>query len=312
MNLEECLPADLRGPATTITPIAAGLSGAGVYRVEAAGRSLVLKVAPDSESPADWQRTLGIQRLAAGAGISPAIVHVDESRRAVLTAFVADRSFARYYRDPSSHEAALTLLARTVRRIHALPIAEGASASDPRALLGRLFASLRADFQLPDFAVQAIERVLAEAQPESERPAVTSHCDLNPSNLVYDGESLLLLDWAAAGPMDPYFDLSVLAVFLRMDEGTCLRLLSAYEDRFVGALPARFTYLRRLVAALAGTMQLSLARQHGHKGATGRESPATTLSLPEFYQGLMSGAIQLATADGQWAFGLALLKTLVA
>ena len=47
MNLEACLPAELRGPATTITRIAAGLSGAGVYRVEAGGQAYVLKVSTD-------------------------------------------------------------------------------------------------------------------------------------------------------------------------------------------------------------------------------------------------------------------------
>ncbi len=36
MTLETHLPPDLRVPTTTITPIAAGLSGAAVYRVDAA------------------------------------------------------------------------------------------------------------------------------------------------------------------------------------------------------------------------------------------------------------------------------------
>src|SRR5688572_1157188 len=65
MNLEHHLPPDLRGPTTTISPIAGGLSGAGVHRVEAAGQSFVLKVAGESESAADWHDTLRIQRLAA-------------------------------------------------------------------------------------------------------------------------------------------------------------------------------------------------------------------------------------------------------
>ena len=33
MNLPDCLPESLRGPATRITRIATGLSGAGVYTV---------------------------------------------------------------------------------------------------------------------------------------------------------------------------------------------------------------------------------------------------------------------------------------
>src|SRR4051794_26992466 len=100
MTIEDCLPAELRGPATTTERIAAGLSGAGVYRVESGGQSFVLKVAAATESEDDWGRTLLIQRLAADAGLAPRIVHVDEPRRAVLTAFVVDRSFVGLYREP--------------------------------------------------------------------------------------------------------------------------------------------------------------------------------------------------------------------
>ena len=53
MSLEACLPADLRGPTTTITRIAAGLSGAGVYRVEAAGQAFVLKISDETQPLAD-------------------------------------------------------------------------------------------------------------------------------------------------------------------------------------------------------------------------------------------------------------------
>ena len=49
-SVEECLPPELRGPATHITRIARGLSGAGVYRVEAGGEAFVLKLAGPMES----------------------------------------------------------------------------------------------------------------------------------------------------------------------------------------------------------------------------------------------------------------------
>jgi thiamine kinase-like enzyme len=308
MTLEDHLPPDLRGPTTTITRIAAGLSGAGVYRVEAAGQSFVLKVAAESEDPVEWHRTLHIQRLAADAGLAPQVVHVDEARRAVLTAFVADRSFATFFRDPRTHEAAVRQLGSTVRRIHALPLPEGARTRDPREFLAQIWHGFLADFALPDFARNAVQRVLAEEPLASERALVLGHNDLNPTNLVYDGEAILILDWATAGPMDPFYDLATLSVFLRMDEGTCLRLLSAYDDRQLVGLPERFIYTRRLVAALAGTMQLYLARQMKHPGATGAETLDATLSLGEFYQRLRTGALQVGTAGGQWAFGLAILK----
>lgn len=308
MDLEDCLPAELKGSAPTFTRIAAGLSGAGVYRVEAAGQPFVLKVAAEHESAADWQRTLDIQRLAADAGLAPPVVHFDAPRRAVLTAFIPDRSFTTFYLDPRTREAALTELGRVVRRLHALPLPAAAPVREPREFLVQVWGGLPAGFALPAFASEAIRRVLAEEPPARERPLVLGHNDLNPSNLIYDGEAIRILDWAVAGPADAFYDLAVLAVFLRMDEGTSLRLLSAYDGAPHPELPGRFIYTRRLAAALAGVFQLFLAQKMQHAGATGAETLAATLSLGEFYQQLRAGTLQLGTAAGQWAFGLALLK----
>ena len=73
-----------------------------------------------------------------------------------------------------------------------------------------------------------------------------------------------------------------------------------------------FRYHCRLAAALAGAFQLHLARQLAHPGATGAETADATDSLGEFYQRMRAGERKLGTAEGQWAFGLALLKTSLA
>jgi aminoglycoside phosphotransferase (APT) family kinase protein len=308
MNLQDCLPPDLRGPATSITRIAAGLSGAGVHRVEVDGRAFVLKVAGDTENADDWRSTLQIQQLAASAELAPRIVHVDEGRRAVLSEFVADRSFVTLYRDPLTHDAAVDELGRTVRRIHMLPFPPDARARDPLAFLAQLRLSLQG-LPLPDFARRAIDRAQAEVPPPRDRPRVLAHNDLNPTNFIYDGEKILLLDWATAGANDPLYDLAVVAVFLRMDQANSLRLLSAYDnDQPVAQLPARFAYQRRVVAALGGTAQLFIARQLEHPGASEADTFESVLPLGEFYQRLASGALRLGTPEAQWAFGLSLLK----
>jgi aminoglycoside phosphotransferase (APT) family kinase protein len=311
MSVEACLPPDLRGPTTTITRIAAGLSGASVYRVDAAGKLFVLKVSGESEPAADWRRRLQIQRVAAEAGLAPPILHADEPRRAVVSAFVADRSFVAFYADPSTHEAAIAQLGRTLRRVHDLPLPPDATLQDPLALLASVWPGLQAGFALPGFTHDVIQRLLAEEPPADGRAPVLSHNDVNPTNLVYDGESILLLDWQTAGPMHPFYDLGAISVFLRMTEETCRKLLAAHEGGLVDALdalPARFTYSRRVAAVVCGTMFLYLARQLQHPGATGAETLASTLSLSEVYQQMQAGSLNIASADGQWAFGLALLK----
>jgi len=308
-NLDACLPAALRGPATTIAPIAAGLSGAGVYRVDAGGgQTFVLKISRDDETAAAWRRRLHIRRLAADAGLTPRVVHADESRLAVLSDFVADRSFPAYYANSGTRAAALALLGRTLRRVHALPSPPEAEPLDVRAFLARTWERLAPRFATPAFAGDAIARMLAAAPPPSERALVLSHNDVNPSNLIFDGERLLLLDWESAAPNDPFFDLAAISVFARMDEATSATLLAAYDEAPPAPLPPRFAHHRRLAAITCGTLMLYVAQRNGHAGAAGDETLASTPSLAGFYARIFSGSLDVATAEGQWCFGLALIK----
>ena len=306
MTLDAALPEQLRGPATTITKIAVGLSGAGVYRVDANGQLFVLKISAASEPLPDWRRKLHIQQLDADAALAPRIVHVDESRRAVVNVFVVDRSFPLFYHNPATHDAAFAELARLIRRVHELQPPPDATPSDAHALLTTLWSGLH-DFAVPAFVASAITHALA-IEPPSGRAFVLSHNDVNPSNLVYDGERIMLIDWDAAGVNDPFFDLAAASIFLRMDAATCAKLLAAYDDAPVAELPPRFLYNRRIMGAIFCAMVMTLARKSGHRGVSGPASLEAAPSLADFYQRMRSGAVNLATGEGQWEFALALLN----
>jgi aminoglycoside phosphotransferase (APT) family kinase protein len=135
-----------------------------------------------------------------------------------------------------------------------------------------------------------------------------SHNDVNPSNLVYDGARILLLDWEVAGRNDPYYDLAAIAIFMRMDAETCRRLIELHDDGPVAVLPPRFIYIRRLVATLMGSMFMLLPGDDVRGLITGNETPDSVRSLAEFYQAMRSGELSLATSEGKVAFALALIK----
>jgi hypothetical protein len=301
VNLEACLPDELRG--SKITPISAGLSGAGIYRVDADGRAFALKISEGGDLES-WHRQLAIRRNAAAAGLAPAVVHADEAHRAVVSAFVVDRSFPALYLDPRTRDHALALLGRTLRGVHELPLPH-APVQDPRQVLVTLWGNL-AGFAVPAFVGDAIRRAIDEPPPARDAIALC-HNDVNPTNLVYDGERLMLLDWEVAAANDPLYDLAAAALFLRMEDDACKKLVAAHDDAAPRELPAGFAYNRRLVAAMCGATFAALARVGGHPGATG-ETLASTPSLADFYQRLRTGALDLATAEGKWWFGLALVK----
>lgn len=308
-DLLDCLPDSLRAVAPTITRIGAGLSGAGVYRVEAGGAAYVLKVAADVPLE-DWRARVATQQAAAAAGVAPAVLHVDEARRAVLSELVVDRGFPMLLMSPGTRPRALELLGTTLRRVHALPLPPAAELREPRDMLGTLWAHL-AGFELPAFVGDAVERARAEVPPPREGAVVLGHNDVNPSNIAYDGERLLLLDWDTSGPSDPLYDIATIAMFMRFDDDTCRAVLAAHDAAPVASLPPRIFYLRRIIAALCGCALLQILRRAGHPGSTS-ETLESTPALAEIHQRMRAGTISLATPQGQWTFALALVKTSLA
>ena len=309
-RLDECLPTDLRGTATTITTIAGGLSGATVHRVEAGGRTFVLKISKRDESIDSWRARLEILRLAADAGVAPRVIHANEARRAVLNLFVAGKPFVATYGDPRTRDQAVGDLGRTLRRVHDIPPPAGADSQDPRDVLAATWSGLSETAGIPVFVGDAVRRVLDETPPRSARDAVLSHNDVNPGNLVYAEERLMLVDWDAAGRNDPYYDLAAIAVFHRMDDQTCRRLLAAHDGEPFAEIPAFFAYTRRLIAVLCGVvgMQMQLSNRSDALPTGAIETLESTLSLGEFYQKLRAGEVRLDSPDGARAFALALIK----
>jgi aminoglycoside phosphotransferase (APT) family kinase protein len=304
VNLADYLPEALRTPTTTVTRIAAGLSGAGVYRVEADGAAYVLKVAAEATPLEAWERRVAVQRAAADAGVAPRVLHVVPERRAVVSELVTDRGFIGFLVEPATRAGAMARLGRTLRRVHDLPIPDGATPTDPRALIDAMSGAL-AGFA-PPFVHAAVARVREAPPPSSGRAPVLSHNDVNPTNLVWDGERLVLLDWDVAAPNDPLYDLAAAAVFLRFDDATCAQLIAAHDDAPEAAVPAAFVALRRLIAVMCGTIFLHLARATGHRGAADGD-PAPP-SLADVHAQMRAGALSVATADGKWAMGLALVR----
>ena len=295
MNPEDCLPADLRG--AKVTPLRGGASGAAVYRVDAEAGAYVLKL---HHGPLEeWPGKLAISRAAAAAGVAPAIVHVDEARHAIVSALLVDRGFAPLYFDTNKRADALDAVGALLRRVHDIPAPPAAPVRAARAML----ESLRPDLATaPGFVGEAIDRALAADVPADRAPTLC-HNDANPSNMIFDGERLFLLDWDTAGVHDPLYDLATVAMFLRMDEPTCLGLLAAHDGRPSSSLPARFVAQRRIVGALCGAV---LLRMTG--AVAGPESAKSALGLGDVYARLRAGSLSIGSPDGMRMFALALIK----
>jgi thiamine kinase-like enzyme len=248
-----------------------------VYLVETPAGRFCLRI-PGSGTAAiiDRRAEEHCARMAAAAGVAPAVVYFDDVG-AMVTPFVAGKSLsAQAFRcDPT----AISRAAAALRHLHDR---SGPFATEFRAfsvvehyryLLGRRGSDI-----LPSLAQTMDEasylRMALAARPAALKPC---HCDPTGANLLDTGEKVWLIDWEYAGMNDPFWDLAYLSLQSDFTAAMDGRLLSDYLGR--PALPAEAA---RLTAQKAACELLSAAwalvqDSAGNRAADFRSYAAGTL-----------------------------------
>jgi len=296
------LPEEYVGAVTRIQPISMGLSGAGVYAVSSTRGELVLRVQPERFGATHWPQQLLILRRAAASGVAPALVHVDEAARAIVSRRVAGVPLPAALADPGQRGAAIASVVAQLRTLHALA-AEGVEERDVFAYARGQHATQRARPGFPAWAAPLEPIFAAIAATLARDPRrVVSHNDMNPGNILWDGTRAWLVDWEVAGLAHPFYDLAVLAMFLQLDDAAANGLLAQQEQRpLVDGEAATLAALRRLAALFCGLTFVGLVPDLSLL-------PASAPTLTECYAGLRAGKLDLQDARGQGAFALALLQ----
>ncbi|HET7456677.1 MAG TPA: phosphotransferase [Gemmatimonadaceae bacterium] len=304
--LRHLLPESVVGEVTLVTPIHLGLSGAGVWAVTSARGEYVLRVQGDRADGHSWTQQLLVLRRAAECGIAPAVVHVDEAARAVVSARVAGVPLPAALGDPAQRTAAIAGVVAQLRALHAVDPA-GVEERDAVDYARRAWAAQRARPGFPSWAAGVGDALDAIATWLARDPRrVVGHNDVNPGNVLWDGARAWLVDWEVAGLAHPYYDVAALATFLALDADAANGLL-ALQERAPLDDDARATFaaLRRLVALVAGCTFLGLVPDLAVFPAPTRAEAPT---MHELYAALRTGAYALQEPRGRAAFGLALLR----
>jgi aminoglycoside phosphotransferase (APT) family kinase protein len=304
--LSPLLPEAVLGAVHAVTPISLGLSGAGVYAVDAARGAFILRIQGAAHDDARWHQQLLVLRRAATQGIAPAVVHVDEAARAVVSARVAGVPLPAALGDPSQRGAAISGVVQQLRALHALD-ASGVEERDAVVYARETFAAQQGRRGFPVWALpltHTIDRVAEMLAADTRR--VLSHNDVNPGNVLWDGTRAWLVDWEVAGLAHPFYDFAALATFLMFDDATANALLALQEQtQLMDADHEMLAVLRKLAALLLGCTFLGMVPSlEAHVPPTRDDA----LPLPDVYARLRSGALALQSPEGQAAFGLALLR----
>jgi aminoglycoside phosphotransferase len=304
------LPEALIGAVERVEPVTLGLSGAGVYAVTTSRGAYVLRVRGSHAYGGSFEEQLRVWRRAADGGVAPAIVHVDEAARAVVSVRAPGLPIAAALADPAQRGQVLASVVDELRTLHAVE-PSGVPERDPLPYTHAAWEAARNRPGFPPWAAALAPTLESIARTLERDPRlVVSHNDVNPGNVLWDGARAWLVDWDVAGLGHPYYDLATLALFLRLEDDVALGLVKRHDcapldDRS----RTTFRTLRQLVGLLSGLTFLGLVDDLGVR-------PAPTLSdapsLVDCYAAMRTGDLDFQSQRGRASMGLALLALGVA
>lgn len=142
---------------------------------------------------------------------------------------------------------------------------------------------------------------IRQVYPHLEPDLVSSHNDLNPNNILFDGDRLWAVDWEAAFANDRYVDLAIVTNNFVSDDDAEQVFLSTYFDGPASHYQRARFFLMRQVCHLFFAMAF-LRFAAAHKPACAMvDADMTAPRLKEFYLLFRTGKVSLSTCDGSVA-----------
>ncbi|MES2123479.1 MAG: phosphotransferase [Gemmatimonadota bacterium] len=302
-GLAEVFGPEARG---SLTPLTGGRSGAVTLRAVSGEKSAVVRVVVNPLPFNDPVRQFAMMATAAEDGVAPPVYFADPAAGVVISAFIESQPVGQAFRsDPGTFAA----LGAMLRRLHDGP--PGPEFLDVFSCIEGARAVIESAGQkLPPLVERYLSRfaeVRSALQPHMTRGA--SHNDLNPGNILFDGNRLWIIDWESAWQNDPMLDLATVRHWFRLPPAAEELLLNGY----FGGEPtpfqrAKLDLMQQVVSINYASVFLLLALQDG-QGIPPLDPPLE--SIPEFAEAtpkLADGSLRLDTAAGKTEFALILVK----
>lgn len=280
-------------------PLSGGLSGASLFKIQVGGISYLLRIEPERDALRDPHRGYRCLGLASEACLAPRVRYADPEAGVLITDFVESAGPAEVRQD--RREPLTVELGQILRSLHA--ISDFPPLIDYLDGLAELVGRAARSGVLPKGAFAAWPALYAACR-ELEPQRVASHNDLNPGNILDDGQRLWLIDWEAAFLADRYVDLAAVANVYATGAEAEARLLGTYFGRRAQPCEHARLYLFRQVNHLfhAAIFAAGLA---GQARAERLDGP----SLEAIHQRVAAGEAVFATPQGRLDYALARLRT---
>lgn len=270
---------------TGVSPITGGASGASILRIDLRSGVYLLRLEAGREGFRNPTRSYPCLRVAAEAGIAPRVHHADDEAGVVLMDYVVERPLTAF---PGGEPALVRSLGEMVARLQTtMPFP---SVADDFGAVVELMLDVVRDGGLfapgvLDGHAAGLARLRAEYPPVAQ---VSAHNDINPRNVLFDGERLWLVDWELAFRNDPIADVANIANNFSDVPGVDTLVLEGWLGRPPDdETRERLAQMRDLHRLFYGCLLLS--------GFIGRRDPEAELTAPtpdEFRAAIMRGELR--------------------
>jgi len=286
------------------TPLTGGLSGALIYRIRVGGIAYLLRIEGPRDAFRDPSRWYGCMSIAAGALLAPRVRYADAQDGVAIMDLIPERSLTLDYR--GTRTDLLVELGQTLRALHAAPafppLVDYLDGMDALIARFRSFGLLAPAATAEAFGLYGELRAAYRTAPGD---LVSSHNDLNPRNILYDGARLWLVDWESSFLADRYVDLATLANVFASDAEEEEVLLRTY----FGSPPdqerrARLYLMRQVNHLFYAVIFLNgVAEERPGESLDGLQARG----LAEIHQALGMGDFVLESREGRIEYGLSRL-----
>jgi thiamine kinase-like enzyme len=222
----------------SVTSLSGGLNNR-TWLAEIDDRKAVLKIdeQPRSEPFNSRPTEASIQAIAANHGLANAVLYVDQ--QVLLTEYAEGEVWKPHHLERVDN---IELVAKTLRRLHALPLT--GRSFDSTAAARRYVASI--DNRDTAFVASCTRVIETMRLPHK---LCCCHNDLVAENII-TVPGMMFLDWEYACDNDPLFDLATVVEHHDLCDEVALRLLDAYFDGDGQLWRSRLLEQRELYLAL--------------------------------------------------------------
>lgn len=284
----------------TISLLVGGLSGSGVYKIVVDSKPYLLKL-PEPQVGMVAPPPIYYQ-LAAKSGIAPCFYYHDKNTGVSISDFIEHSPI--FTLPP---EKIIREMAAIIKAIHDVEV--DGTATDLLQLVDNMVQWLQESGLFTKDVWQeflSYYEIIRERYPWNDSDKVLSHNDLNPSNTLWDGKKVWIIDWDVASVNDRYVDLSITAnFFVHRPEDEQL-FLEIYFDEEVSAVQKARFFIMRQVCRIVYTKEMLQRAVAGKPAEVLNFIGAEVINLKEVGTRMRTGKLSLQTCEGQYQYGMAL------